>query len=360
MCLIVLAAGCLAACNTSTGWPGSAANDRPASPSTIDYPVAPGPPTRPPPPPSGDEQSLRDVVLGAESGVLLYGYDALTYPRVETQLAVRLLRAADLEPIADVTITFFQKDQKVGMAYTDGDGLATIHVLPTDEGDYVFTARITNAPGHLSASLLDVSPASLLVAARGPETRCVVVDLDYTVAKSSLAEAIFRDTAPVTDAKAVLRRIAKHYDLIYLAHSSQEISSAGKGWLARHKLPEGPMLMADSREPADSRRRGSPKLTDIRQAFPRTAFGISSDLADADSFVDSGLKGFLLAPAARTPGAMREQADAVRHLPADKGLNVVRNWREIESGVLLGMTFPPEAFARRLDRLAGELDSRRR
>ncbi|MFP4053658.1 MAG: hypothetical protein ACLFV7_07330, partial [Phycisphaerae bacterium] len=66
-------------------------------------------------------------MVGAQSDVLFYGYDALAYPgkQVEITAQVRDVRGV-LRGLQDASVGFYRDGELVSSALTDKDGMATI------------------------------------------------------------------------------------------------------------------------------------------------------------------------------------------------------------------------------------------
>ena len=303
--------------------------------------------------------AVEPAMIGVDHGVLLFTYDGLTYPNQATPLIARLASADDLLPIVGVTIAFYQDDVNfIGAAMTDRTGQATIDILPTRVGDYRFTAKASElAPEH-PASILDVSPAPILIAAREAQTPLALIDLDLTITDAPFAQAVAGSGAPLADAQVVLERVAQRYDLIYLVHHPQEMTSQARNWLEQNRYPPAPVLLVPG-DDAYSRSAATADLAAlILQAFPNTQIGLTGSLDDAPGFLASGLKTFLMMAYDPQPESMRALADRIDELSGFDGLHVVDDWRKIEVSVFHGMEFSPGAFARRLHRLADELEQR--
>jgi len=312
--------------------------------------------------PSGG--SLRDIAtevagtvfLGAEKGVLFYAFDTLAYPNVPIELAANLQSTRDMKGLAGVTVAFYDGKELIDLATTNAAGLATVQWTPPKAGNYAFTARIVKVPQGIPKTILDVSPAPLLVAARSKDEKFVVIDLDHTVVDSSFLRALVLGARPMAESVEVTNRIAGLYSIVYLTHRPDLLTRKSKGWLTNNGYPAGPLLVSELRQAlGDSGKFKTAKLADLRNAFANVKIGIGDKLSDAQAYVDNGLTAYLIPHYKEKPKDMRKMAREIRRLRGRR-LHVVDGWREIEAGIFKGRKFPPEAFARRLEIRAKQLE----
>ncbi|MHC4985692.1 MAG: Ig-like domain-containing protein [Planctomycetota bacterium] len=305
--------------------------------------------------------TTKSAVIGVEEGVLLVGYDCLTYPGQSTPVVARLARGSDLKPIGGVTISFYQDDVNfIGTAVTDDRGIAQIEILPTRVGDYRFTAQITEMASFHPQGWLTVSPAPLLVAARDPETPLALVDLDRTIAQSDFIQAVDEEAKPILDSRAVLTRLGSRYSLVYLVDHPQAMSRQAKRWLSDRSFPPAPLLLVGHDEQADDAETDTQRqVREIQGTFQQSELLITGNLPDAADPADgSPLTTFWLVQIEQDSQALRALADQMSDPWTVGQAQVVDEWRQIEVSVFHGVRGSPTQLAERLRRLADELESR--
>jgi len=297
------------------------------------------------------------VLLGAEHGVLFYAFDTLAYPNEPIELAANLQSIRNMKGIAGVTVAFYDGKELIDTARTDAAGLATAQWTPPKAGNYAFTARIVKAPDGAPKAMGDVTPAPLLVAARNKDEKFVVIDLDHTVVDSSFFRVLTLGAKRMADSVEVTNRIAGLYSIVYLTHRPELLTRKSKSWLKNNGYPEGPLLVSELKQAlGDSGKFKTAKLTDLRKAFANVKIGIGDKPSDAHAYVDNGLTAYLIPHYKEKPKDMRKMAGEIRRLRGRRRLHVVDGWREIEAGIFRGRKFPPETFARRLEKLAKQLE----
>jgi len=303
------------------------------------------------------------VFLASEHGVLFYAFDTLAYPGQPVDLAARAQAVKNMKGIKGLTVSFVEGDEPVAVATTDGNGLAKVSWTPPKEGDYKLKAVITGRPEGVSEDVLKVSPSPLLVAARDKESEFVVIDLDHTVVDSSFFHVLLGNPTPMAGSVDVAKRISESYSIIYLTHRPDLLARKSKDWLARHKYPDGPLLVSELRDAfGDSGKFKTAKLKAVKKSYGNVKIGIGDKLSDAQAYVDNGLIAYLIPHYKEKPDDMQKMAGSIRKLDGRGRLNVVDGWREIEMGVFKGRKYNPSAYAGRLDRRAKQLarEQRRR
>jgi len=301
-------------------------------------------------------------VVGAEHGHLYYAYDSLAYPDKPVELAARLQQVEGLKGVEGAAVGFFDGEKVLGVARTDKDGLASVRWLPPGEGNYVFEARVVEAPKSGPEDLLKLTPAPLRVAARRKETPFVVIDLDHTVVDSSFLRVLFTDAKPMAESVRVCKRIAEQYGIIYLTHRPDLLTVKSKTWLAEQDYPLGPLLVSQLKEAfGDSGKFKTGVLKSLRESYPNVKIGIGDKLSDAQAYVDNGLTAYLI-PHYNPDKAkdVRKMAQELEWLRGGERLHVVSGWREVERGIFSGAKFPAKDFAQSLRRRAEQLDAERR
>ena len=303
------------------------------------------------------------VFLGAEKGIIFYAFDMLTYPEESVELTAKLQKARILEDIPDVTIGFYKDSELIGTAKTDDTGRAVLAWTPPEEGDYFFTAKITDVPYRDYKELLQLSPAPFLVAARKKETPFVVIDLDHTVVASNFFRVLIGGAKPMADSVKVTKRIVKEYSIIYLTQRPALLTHKSKSWLQDNHYPTGALLLGDLNESlADSGSFKSSLLARTKKAFPQIRIGIGDKPSDAQAYLDNGLVAYLLPHYKDKAKDLRKRAEQIRqiHDYDQDRLHVVQTWSQIEAGIFKGKKFPPDDFVRYLQQRAQKLEEDQR
>lgn len=285
-------------------------------------------------------------VMGAEHGVLFYGYDTLAYPGKPVDVAARFQSARDLGGIGEMPLAFYRDDVLVGTAETDADGYARIEWTPPDARDYAFTVRLVDPP----EALAKVEPAPLLVSARPRGTEIVVIDLDHTVVASGFDRVLLGGARPMPGASEVVHKIERRYAVVYLTQRPNILTRKSKLWLQAHDFPAAPLMVGRLSDAFDSGKYKTGKLSAMRQAYPNLRIGIGDKLSDAQAYVDNGMTAVLL-PNYDPEDAeqMAQVADDIRDLDGRGRLHVVSGWDQVNRVIFGGGSYPPERFARILE-----------
>ncbi|MBN1846675.1 MAG: hypothetical protein JW810_13400 [Sedimentisphaerales bacterium] len=290
------------------------------------------------------------IFLDAEHGAIFYAFDALAHPNEVIDLTVRL-QDSKLRGIADAEIGYYFRDELIGTARTNADGLAASGWKPPGEGHFELSARIRDIPNGRNPDILHIEPAALAVLVRPPQERFVVIDLDHTLVDSSFYRVLLGAGRPMADSARVTRRIAERYSIIYLTHRPDLMTQRSKTWLRRNGYPPGPLLVSRLAEAfGSSGRYKSTRISTLQDSFDRIAIGIGDKISDAQAYLENGLQAYLI-PHYDDDDAedLREMARQIRILTAYGPVQVVGNWNQIEQGIFDGQLFPAERFARWLD-----------
>ena len=304
------------------------------------------------------EQVAGGVFLGAEHGVVFYGFDVLVKPNEMVRLAARLRTPRLIGDIEDATVGFFHDDKLVGQVVTDDEGWAILNWDPNGPGDYDLEVRILKAPEDEDQDMVNVTPAPLFVRVRQADTRFVVIDLDHTLVDSSFTRVLVGGGTPMADSQRVAKRIAKKYDIIYLTHRPDLMMHTSKTWLRRYKYPPGPLLVSKLTQALSSSEKfKAAKLAEVLKEFPNVQIGIGDKLGDAKAYAQNGLRAYLIPHYDHQDAEeMREMAQAIRALPAESKIQVVNGWQQVEKGIFKDKSFNAEEFAKWLDKEAGKIE----
>jgi len=244
------------------------------------------------------ERTAGRVFLGAEKGVVLWGYDVLAEPNVLVALTVKLQRTR-LTDIEGARIIYTLADEVLESVKTDEEGEATLAWQPPGVGDYEIKARVFAAPREWDQedkeALTQVSPVEVFVRVREPNAVFVVVDLDHTLVDSSFWKVLLGGGSPMANSKAVMKRVAERYSVIYLTHRPDLMMHTSKNWLEQHGYPPGPLLVSDVEETVrGSRWFKSRKLEHVRKTFVNVRIGIGDKIGDAQAYADNGMEAYLI------------------------------------------------------------------
>jgi len=295
------------------------------------------------------------IFLSTERGVIFYAFDTLAYPNEKVDLAVKV-QSKKLQAIEGITVGFFLDDEKLAEATTDKTGLANTQWTPKLAKSYELEARITKVKDDQYEKLEGLG-APLLVASRGKDTQFVVIDLDHTVVDSSFFRVLVGGAKPMAGSVQATKKIAEKYSIIYLTHRPDLLTKKSKTWLSLNDYPKGPLLVSELKEAfGDSGKFKTAKLKAVKGSYPNVRIGIGDKYSDAQAYVDNGLGAYLIPHYKEKPKDIRKAARQIRQLNGKGRLNVVSGWGEIEDGIFKGKKFPPEDFAKALDREAEKLE----
>ncbi len=298
------------------------------------------------------------IFLGAEKGVIFYAFDTLAYPGKSVDLVASVAKSRDPRGMVGAKVGFYDGNSLLGEATTDKSGRASIKWTPPKACDYNLTARIITVPKGESEEMTAAPPAQLLVACRKKDTKFVVIDLDHTVVDSSFFRVLIGGAKPMSDSAKITRKIARKYSIIYLTHRPDLLTRKSKSWLKKNKYPSGPLLVSKLKEAfGDSGKFKTARLKDVRKTFPGVLIGIGDKLSDAQAYVDNGLTAYLIPHYKRDKAKdSRKMSKRIKALNGRGRLHVVDGWGEIDAGIFKNRKYPPEAYVRRLDARAEQLE----
>ncbi len=246
-------------------------------------------------------------------GGVLIGYDVLCKPGEKVHLKGRLWRKRILlRGVMGRKIEFFLGDKLLGEALTDREGLATLLFIPDGEEDYFIRAVLADRED------LQTDVASLLVSSRRVETRTAVLDIDGTLAQSSIWLLPFRShrkIRPLSGAIEAVWALAKGYDIIYLTGRDDSFLQKTKEWLDIHAFPRAPIFFWDPEmrlvTPAAHKML---TIKALKKGWPNLVLGVGDRPSDALAYLSAGIKAYIVA-------THRRRAPA--------GALAFRNWREV-------------------------------
>jgi hypothetical protein len=248
---------------------------------------------------------------------LLQGYDALALPGEDVRLAAKLEKMGALRfrpDIEDEEVIFSLNGQALGSNRTDDDGVAAVFYAFKKPGRYTVRAAL---PG---TSEYRADPAPVLVDVCDPKTRFLVCDIDHTIADISSLEFIVTDNKDVPalpGSVEALRRLARHYHIIYVTARDDAFMKKTRNWMALRRFPRGPVFFWDFLGAKLSHRKyKTRRLAAVKKRFPNLVAGVGDKVGDAEAYLANGLRAIIIG---------RERDD---DLP--KKAVWVRSWAEVE------------------------------
>ncbi len=280
--------------------------------------------------------------------ILFQGFDQVSTPAREIELAVSLRTAGFTRPLTDYTVFFFVTDgsgrRRIGAAKTNADGIARIAQRFESLGLHTVTAELDPAELHSAR----VPSCELLVAVFESTQRFVVVDLDHTVVDAGLDEVLLGDPDPLPDAAAVLTDLARQQHVLYLTHRPEFLRSRSKRFLKKWGFPEGPLLMCTLDEWASgSESFKTGELDRLLALFPNITLGVGDRISDGVAYRGNGLDCFIIVQPQKLTAAQRVVlADQLEVL--DDQAQVVTSWDQIRAVLAGTARYPRSAMQRQL------------
>ncbi|MFP4107299.1 MAG: hypothetical protein ACLFVU_14595 [Phycisphaerae bacterium] len=301
-------------------------------------------------------------LMGAERGVVFYGFDTLAYPDSTAELTARLQSAKNIQGIANATLGFYRGEKLIGKAKTNKGGYASVKLQTGTTGTTEYAVKVLSVPESVDQSVKQVTPASLLVAVRRKNVEIVVIDLDHTAVESGFFRVLVGGAKPMPGASKAIQRIEEDYQIVYLTHRPDLLASKSKRWLTQHGFPRAPLMVSELRQAfGDSGKFKTARLSALKDVYPNVEIGIGDKFSDAQAYVNNGLTAYLIPD--YDPNDLedvREVIDELRRLNGKGRLNVVDGWSEVPAGIYRGKRFPPEEYIRNLRNRRSRLRARER
>lgn len=239
--------------------------------------------------------------------VKLQAYDTLAKPGHEVRLQAKLERRGVLGVNPDLhgfELSFFVGDKEVGRARTGKEGVAEIAWKPPEgPGQHEFRVKLAASEDYAGAE------AKGRVFLREASRPTLVVDLDGTICASPQSDVAMlppERIAVVEGSPAVLTRLAKRYDLIYLTARDDALLGASRDWLDRNAFPPGPLLVRDlTLFTLSAEQYKEDRLKALAKEFRLTA-GVGDRAEDAEAYMAAGLLAILVGDETDVPRGARK------------------------------------------------------
>lgn len=231
-------------------------------------------------------------------GLAISGSDVLCRPGEEARLAVKVERSGwrrrDVEG-ALVSFRLMEGEQGgrlLGTTVTDEDGWAEVSVRFERPGLYRVTVEalgVKEAEGKRAAE-------EFLVACRGTQRVGVVLDIDDTLTASDRLPPDGAARVRDPETAAVVRALARRYDLLYVSGRLRWSSSVTRRWLRREGFPLAPLFLRDLKR-SGTLRSGTYKerlLRGLRRRFPNILVGVGDEDSDVQAYSDCGMLPILI------------------------------------------------------------------
>ena len=235
----------------------------------------------------------------ARFGAVLTAFDALARPGAVADVRAKLEH--------DGVVGLHPHMRGYPLAFS-GPAVAGGAVLTAAEGAATVAARAPAAPGGVArvevrfAGSRNHRPAAATarVFAWPAAEPALVVDIDGTISDLRERDVLFADNAAIpaiAGAVDALTRLARSHRVIYLTARDESLYNKSRGWLEARGFPEGPLFTRDYNVFGPGR--GAFKrqfLVDLRRRFPGVVAGVTDTPADAQAYLDAGLKAIVLGP----------------------------------------------------------------
>lgn len=261
-------------------------------------------------------------VVGCGGATTLSAGDALRLgPDGPVMLWAHLDREAPLwmrQGVEGHVVSFVVENTEVAQAVTDDIGTASAAChLPNPAADSVeVRAVVGGRPLRAAGTVYTFRPARILI----------IVDIDGTLADTEIESLLLdgedSESEPLKHARAAMRDLAEHSDLLYLTARPRSLLEKTRKWLDHHQFPRAPLFVApDWRSavyrPSDFKR---DILAEICRRWPNALIGIGDRLSDADAYRANGM----------LPVMILDESDIedLHELPDD--VMVFEDWRSLD------------------------------
>jgi phosphatidate phosphatase APP1 len=227
--------------------------------------------------------------------------------------------------LAHLPVEFYSDTKLLGSAVTDKEGKAEITLRFDKAQELLVTITF---PGTKKYRPCTAQSDVFILDASGP---IILVDIDHTVADVSSLGVVFESVGAqksVPGAPETLAVLATDYQIVFLTHRSTVLATKTKAWLREQKFPRAPVIFwHPGQEPLLPEAYKTKAIARLKQRFSNIVAGIGDRKADADAYLENGLKAYILSPEGLPDSARR--AGAPQDYP--KGTILVKDWNEILS-----------------------------
>jgi phosphoglycolate phosphatase-like HAD superfamily hydrolase len=200
-----------------------------------------------------------------------------------------------MQELKGVPVEFAVDRRDFGRAQTDSEGKAELSVALPDAGATVITARAKIDDQDLGASAKAFHWR--------PERVILVVDIDHTISRSDVRNALFklkeRTLRPVEGARETLTTLAERFELLYLTARPRRTLETTRKWLQENGFPQGPVFTApdvsSSLQAADFKQ---DLISGLQKDWPNILIGIGDRASDAEAYDNCGMLTILVRTAA--------------------------------------------------------------
>jgi hypothetical protein len=225
----------------------------------------------------------------AKSRAVVIVQDTLAVPGRTVLLEARLISRGSPfmhGPLTGERLEFFVKGKSVGVALTDGNGLAAREFKPRQAGRYPVTVRLRETAQYES------SEGTGLVSVDARRRPLLIVEVEAVQEPARSTRNPFeKQGSPelLPDAAEVLNRWVATYHLIYIRSADLLARPQMLDWLRDQKLPEAPLFML-----AHPHRQLEAWLAQLKEEGWRTAHAVTRDPLHADLYREHGARPILL------------------------------------------------------------------
>ena len=244
--------------------------------------------------------SLSDVVVVNGGQTAIDAYTEHTSP------------LGDIDHLTGVDVSFFGGDQALGMATTDGRGLARWSCrLPEGATSVRATAVIDGTAVEAEGRVFEWHP----------ERTIIVCDIDETVSATDYSALLAEGpddagSQPLPGAPEVMNELSKRFNIIYITGRPRFLLNKSRRWLATHGFPAAPVVTALTiGEAIRVQKFKGGQIADLKCLSSNLLIGIGNATTDSEAYASNGLLTIVIDDS----DSNRFRAHAI----------VVRNWEMI-------------------------------
>jgi phosphatidate phosphatase APP1 len=187
--------------------------------------------------------------------------------------------------VSRLKVELFYKNQKIAETTTNRLGVFNFQTTLTESGLHQYIIKIPNTALSEEATILRLPDKEL--------KPILICDIDNTLAHVSVISFFFRNiVTEVLGAKEVLQGLADKYNIIYLTHRDERLSSMTKNWLSGRSFPNGPVIFwSYKKDPLSSRKYKTKALLKVaKENKIELSVGIGEQPGDMIAYQSAGIK----------------------------------------------------------------------